>query len=448
MKRSLKYIVPITLLCLANHALAATPAEELRDTVATICPQLSALNTSGLLNAAEQDLFSTCRNVLNESDAAVQNNALSRLASDETSTMKTMSVEITSVQTITVLSRLQVLRSGGAAVGLASNLREQNKVPVYYAGPVTSLGGSGDQEEYSSGRLSMFLNGAYGAGDKSRTDLEPGFDYDAAGFVLGADYRFRDNFYLGVAGGYASTSADVNDSAGDLDVDGYGFSVYGSYSVGGFYLDAVGTYGIKEYEISRRINYTITPTAGPGTGTVDQTFVADTDGREWSANLNAGYNYERDALTIGPYARLNYLKVDIDGYTESLASNNTNAGFGAPLKIEDQDVTSVTSDLGAIVSYVFSTRKGVYTPYLRFEWEHEFDNDSRIIRASYVNGTQTTGNVINIPTDEPDRDYMNLSAGVSSVFPGGLSAFLDYTTVVGHDTITGFVVNGGVRYEF
>lgn len=448
MKRLLGLLLVIAQLSIVTNARAGTPVENMLVTVGTICPQLSALNTAGSLNAAEQDLFFTCRDALNEPDAATQNNAAANLVSDETSSMETLSVEITSIQTVTILNRLQALRSSGLTGGLAANIQKKNKAPVYYAGPITSLGTNDNQNVYSGGKFSMFLNGAYGGGDKSSTAFEPGFDYDTTGVVLGADYRLQDNFFLGAAFGYATSEADVDASAGDVDADGYGFSVYGSYTVGAFYFDGMGTYGIKDYEISRNLNYTITTTPGPGTTTVNQKFIADTDATEWSINLSAGYNFEIDALTLGPYVRVNYLSADIDGYTERLASTNTNSGFGTALKVEDQDFSSLTTDLGAIASYAMSTNSGVYSPYVRLEWEHEFDDDGETIRASYANGTQTTGNVIDITSDDRDSDYFNVSVGMTAVFPRGISAFIDYSTVLELDDVSGFVVNGGVRFEF
>lgn len=448
MKQLLGLLFVIAPLLIVNVVRAGTPVENMLVTVGTICPQLSALNASNSLNAAEQDLFFTCRNALNEPNAAVQNNAAANLVSDETSSMETLTVEITSFQTITVLNRLQALRSSGVTGGLAANIRDKEKAPVYYAGPVTSLSADDNSSSFSSGRFSMFLNGAYGSGDKSKTSFEPGFDYDTTGFVLGADYRLRDNFFLGAAVGYATTEADVDASAGDVEADGYGLSIYGTYMVGGFYVDGMGTYGVKDYELSRNLNYTITTTPGPGTTTVNQRFTADTDATEWSLNLSAGYNFEMNAFTVGPYVRVNYLSADVDGYTESLAFNNTNSGFGTALRVDDQDFTSLTTDLGAIVSYAFSTQRGVFTPYARFEWEHEFEDDSETIRASYVNGTQTTGNVIDITTDDPDTDYFNLSVGMTAVLPMGISAFVDYSTILELEDVTAFVVNGGIRYEF
>ena len=97
MNRILSLIFVIAPLLSVNHVQAATPAENLLSTVADICPQLSTLNAASQLNAAEQDLFFTCRNALNETDMASQLNAAANLVSDETSTMETLSVDMVSL---------------------------------------------------------------------------------------------------------------------------------------------------------------------------------------------------------------------------------------------------------------------------------------------------------------------------------------------------------------
>jgi outer membrane autotransporter protein len=110
--------------------------------------------------------------------------------------------------------------------------------------------------------------------------------------------------------------------------------------------------------------------------------------------------------------------------------------------------------LGARASYAFTTGIGVVTPYARFDWQHEFENDTSAIRGSFVNGGQgsvpgaAAANDILIPLDDPDRDFFNLSLGVASVFPHGISAFVDYLTVLGLDDISLHQFVGGVRFEF
>jgi hypothetical protein len=56
--------------------------------------------------------------------------------------------------------------------------------------------------------------------------------------------------------------------------------------------------------------------------------------------------------------------------------------------------------------------------------------------------------VIIIPTENPDTDLYNLSLGVAGTFPYGISAFIDYATILGLNDFTYHQVGGGLRFEF
>lgn len=129
---------------------------------------------------------------------------------------------------------------------------------------------------------------------------------------------------------------------------------------------------------------------------------------------------------------------------------NHNAGFGLALAVDDQEVESLTSNLGVQLSDSASTGIGILTPYLRLDWEHEFSNDERLIEARFANvGSRYAAlNTILIPTDEPDRDYANLSLGMTTVFPGGTQAFIEYATILGHEELTLHTIVAGLRFEF
>jgi outer membrane autotransporter protein len=102
--------------------------------------------------------------------------------------------------------------------------------------------------------------------------------------------------------------------------------------------------------------------------------------------------------------------------------------------------------LGGQASYSISQPWGVLVPQARLEWLHEFEDDSRLVTASFA---QDTGAVeFSVPTDNPDRDYFNLGLGVAAVLPQGRSVFLYYETVVGRNDLTQHSVAAGVRLEF
>nr|WP_245549539.1 MULTISPECIES: autotransporter domain-containing protein [Methylomicrobium] len=57
-------------------------------------------------------------------------------------------------------------------------------------------------------------------------------------------------------------------------------------------------------------------------------------------------------------------------------------------------------------------------------------------------------NVFTVVSDNPDRNYANLGAGMSATFTHGLSAFLFYEAMVGRENLSEHSINLGVCSEF
>jgi hypothetical protein len=53
-----------------------------------------------------------------------------------------------------------------------------------------------------------------------------------------------------------------------------------------------------------------------------------------------------------------------------------------------------------------------------------------------------------VPTNNPDRNYFNLGAGLSATFTRGVSAFVYWETVLGRQNFTANSFTGGIRFEF
>ena len=117
------------------------------------------------------------------------------------------------------------------------------------------------------------------------------------------------------------------------------------------------------------------------------------------------------------------------------------------MRVNDQDVKSLSTVLGVQGSYAWSTNFGVLLPQVLFGWQHEFEDDSRIIRATFINDTTNggKGTTIKVPTDRPDRDYFNLGLGLSAQFPHGISSFIYYQTVLAYEDLTENSFVGGLR---
>jgi outer membrane lipase/esterase len=236
---------------------------------------------------------------------------------------------------------------------------------------------------------------------------------------------------VGGAFGFLDSSSEMNASAGSLDTRGYTLSAFATYYVTNqFNVDAIVSYGWNEYDTRRRIVFT----------GVDTTNKGDTNGTQFGLSVNGGYNFNFGPFTVGPHLRIDYTRIEIDSYTER------GDDVASLLRIRSQTVTSLTTALGAQASYAISTPWGVVSPNVRVEWEHQFENSSRQILASFVADPLQTP--FGVPTEEPDRDYFNLGAGLAMTFKNGVSTFIFYETVVGQAHVTTHQFTAGLRLEF
>jgi outer membrane autotransporter protein len=347
-------------------------------------------------------------------------------------------------QTSNVSNRTANLRAGVSGVdltGLALNYSGQ----TFDGGELGKVAwgvnqGGAASSDLDFGPWGVFVSGSLASGEWDETRNQAGFDLDTAGLTVGADYRINDRFVLGAALGYNNSEADISRDGGSVDSDGYSISAYGTYYQSDeFYLDGSLTYGKMNFDQERNIRYTIGSTA------VNQVASSDYDGDDFGAHLGGGYQLSKGPWTYGPVARLDYDRVETDGYQESM-SNPSAPGGALPVDIESQTWKSLIAGLGGEVSYAMSQSWGVLIPQARLEYIHQFEDDAREITGDFVSDTQ--GNTFVIRTDDPDRNYFNLQLAVSAQFAQGRAAYLNFEQVLGNDQFDWYEVTAGVRFEF
>lgn len=383
------------------------------------------------LTPAQRDLVSTCSQYQNANDQLTPYQALAQT---------TMAMTIANQQFRNVKNRLTLLHRGlGSGIDVSGLNRKSTDsfLPTSLSGlsGQSSGGASGDRDSPFD-KLGVFVNGNFGVGDKDGTDRELGFEYDSQGVTAGVDYRFTDNFVLGTTFGYNAIKSDFDASRGNLDLDGYSFSLYSTYYNDDFYLDSIFSGGWNEFDTRRNIQL-------PG---FNQTALGDTRGNDYSFNVTGGYDFHNQGLTYGPYGRVSYQNVQIDGYQET-PSDPGALGFGSLATIGKQNAVSLQTALGGQLSYAFSTSFGVLMPMARAEWVHEFHDGSKPLNWSFSSIPSQQTPFVNL-SDGSSRNFANLGAGLSATFTHGTSAFLSYEAMVGRNNISEHSINAGVRAEF
>ncbi len=420
--------------------------------ITAVCPTLVA--NAATLNSVQLELRNVCRAMIQTSNAQQASgptafslnispdqlaSALQAVANEETITQGSSVIEARA--NLRVLgARLADLRAG--AGGLRVSGLPGQKPLALLSGSAEAIGrnerGGGASTDLG-GRLSGFINVNRNWGDKDATAREDAFDFTNYGAVVGADYRFRDSFVAGAAVNYSRTEADITSGGGgETENKTYGFSLYGSFYQGPWYVDASANYSRAKFDTSRNV---FIPSNNPAVLLpIVRTATGSTDGDQYSFGVGSGYKYSQGPWTMTPYARLDYIRLSIDAYDESGSSS-------LDIRVDSQELTSLQSALGAQFAYTISTATGVVIPQISLEWNHEFRNKQRTVTARYVNDPFGLSNFF-IPTNDPDRNFFTLGVGVSAVFKQGFSAFLTYERVLGLSLVTANSVVGGVRKEF
>ncbi|MBK8284969.1 MAG: autotransporter outer membrane beta-barrel domain-containing protein [Ahniella sp.] len=423
-----------------------------REIAAVIDNSCVALSQIANPTPLQQDLLQRCSELVANSDNAPGevSNALNELQVEEGGNQNQVALAIANGQFDNLNNRMTALRNGSAGNGFQNNLAFITSDGALQMGylPGNILGMNAAEEPEAGAQFSrwgFFASGTIGRGKRDPFEEDPGFDFRTYGITAGVDYRLNDAFVLGAALGLNRNNSDVRGNRGGTDTSGTSLSGYVSwYHPQSFYLDTVLSIGQTQFDIERRISYSI-PGANGGRTQVNQIASASPDGNQTSVSVSFGKDWNRNAWAFGPYARLNYTRIDFDGYTEQM-SNPNGLGAGLALSVEGREIKSMQGVFGGKVSYTTSTTWGVLVPYVQMEWVKEFEDDPGEIVSRFA--FDPTRTAIIIENDAIDTDYLNFGLGLSGVFANGKSAFLYYERVMGQERTTSDSLSAGMRIEF
>lgn len=421
--------------------------------IGRICPDLATAPV-GSLNAAQDDLRRRCTGTLFPAAGQDQGTTLQNMAAEELISQEAVVNGTIEPQTRALTARLSAL-GGRSRGGQVANLYPRdpgNGLLLASADPIQVVDqGSGMSASFPNG-LGIFLNGSYNFGNRDATALESGFDFDDYSLTGGVDYFVLDNLVVGIAGGYAHTDIEIDSGGGDVDGDGYNVALYSLWNpMDQLGISAYVSYGMVDYSSQRNLNFSDGDLSATPTPIQNQ-LSSDTDADQFEATGNVYYDFTQGPWTFGPTLQLSFVRFDIDGFTENGGSG---AGQGLGLTFDDQEAESLQTALGGAVSHAIGADFGVVLLQARAEWVHEYLDDSRIVTGRFANAISPvnpplvgSSSSFSLKTDDPDRDRFRVGAGASAVLQGGISAFADFETVLGHEDVESYTATAGVRMEF
>ena len=295
------------------------------------------------------------------------------------------------------------------------------------------------------GRLGVFASGEYERFEQDATRFTTGHESDTKGITFGADYALTSSLILGIALTTSRTTGEFDEHGGSFATDSWGGMLYASIlPMPNLFVDATIGYNHKEYDQKRRATYTFL--RGGVLNIVDGFAQGDTGGEEFRTSATTGYDVVLRNITVGPRVGVSYKYNTVDAFKEHGWQSKPQMDTGLELNYEGQHQDSLTTTLGLFGSIAFSTPIGVVVPQVTADYVHEFLRDQRVVHFRFHEDFTRTR--LSFKTEPPDRDYGNLGAGVSLVFPGGLAGFVNYRALVGYTHQLSHTATAGLRYGF
>ena len=268
----------------------------------------------------------------------------------------------------------------------------------------------------------------WAAGDVSRLKIDQpvGFVGESATPTMvtaGIDTVTSGGILMGLAVS-ASTKKPSFSLGGSYRQDEFAVSGYTAATLGPLWLNMIGTFGALHYDVNRVVPLGITL----------QQNNATTNGTNASLAVRFGHNTVTGPLTHGPVIGLTLQSVRVDGFTET-------GGGVTSLAFADQTRHSAVGVLG----YQASFDAGMFRPFARVLWNHEFASSNRLVTATL---TSTVAPSYSLPAVDLGKDWASASAGVAVTLGKGVTGLASFTGQLGQDKVTTYGGQLGLNVAF
>ena len=162
----------------------------------------------------------------------------------------------------------------------------------------------------AGGLLSAWASALGGLGSVLGDGNASTLTYNFGGAAAGIDYRLDPSFLVGIGVGYTHGTQWVNTFLGQGWSDSVSVAAYGSFTQGGFYLDALAGYAYFNNQLQRQI---LIP------GLQQRTATGSTGANQFLGQIEAGYKlgvYAPAAATITPFGRFQISSVTQNAFSE------------------------------------------------------------------------------------------------------------------------------------
>lgn len=291
-------------------------------------------------------------------------------------------------------------------------------------------------------RLGFFVAAEGEVLDRNVTTFEDGYESNILRLIAGADAKVAERIIAGLALDISRHDGNF-DEGGDFVTDSYGLVGFGSFlPTDKSFVQFYGGYTRNSYDRNRfasfietnsdeTLNFTTIPF-----GTIATT---DYNANQYSAGILGGYDLANRNVTISLSAGIDWKYTDFDTHSET-------GTIGIELTFYDDEQSSLQSNVGVQASMELKAGSWTIVPQARAVWKYEFKNDQRDVEVSFVDDTRAQR--FTYQTEDPDRNWGEINAGVAAALPSGVQMFANYRTMVGHSFFESHAGTIGLRVPF
>jgi autotransporter-associated beta strand protein/YD repeat-containing protein len=278
-------------------------------------------------------------------------------------------------------------------------------------------------------RWSAWGGAVGGVGTIAGSQVAPGLSFNIGGFAAGIDRRFDGGFLVGLTAGYSSATQYTQTMPGQSTSNTFQAGMYGSFSAGSFYVDALAGYARSDSQMVRPISLTgLAPRTAMGQTKADQFFGLLEGG--YKVGLGGPWN-----AFVTPFARLQGVTATQAGFTETGADSLN-------LMVAGQTTNSLRSVFGVQTGASFDLGwRAKLGLVLRLGWSHEFADTARPVTAAFAGAPASPFRVTGA---EAPRDGAIVGLAASTAIAEATSVYLRYDAELAGGN-TSHILSGGVR---
>ena len=401
---------------------ASINEQSVADALAQACDLLNGITNSELSAGAIQ-LSQRCDFIreISVSDPTALADIVEQISPEETLALLDVSSSASEAQSRAISYHLYSAKQGVQQAD-QSGMIWNHSIPYASAG-----------EDIQS-RLNLFVSVQIKDSERDATIESTGYSVDSTGFMIGTDYALSRDTVLGLAIGTTDSSLEFDADSGEIDTDSTTLIGFARFNFDNFALDLQLGLDQSESDVSRSIEYLegmdLISVQSDGQADGDQTFLV----------TNFEYTLSRRAWSFSPFVQLEYKTSTIDQYEESNL-----AGFD--VEIDEQTSDEINFRGGIRGQYAKGTNWGVLLPDFSLEFISNINEDRDTVEGRFIFAPEETSSFF-IQPDDVDSLFFRMGGGLSAIFQGGYTGFLNFEIVVGQEDFSSSKLNAGFRAEF